>query len=508
MHQTYFKIQTGIPSREVLQAFYGPFDPTGVEPAELEKKQAEYEAKLAADPLKNPMVGPIVAIGYLHRDGTAEVPGVDVDDPEGEAALIRRFWAIFRRGPMAGWGIHAQDLHTIKVRSWHHKIPIPVTAIRPAGARRTGWIGFRDVRAEFDGGPRQATPLDKAAKFFGLKGEQASRGDFHKLWNDPEPLKRESARERLVDDLLQTAAIATAIGFDRDPPTRVQALGLAKPTPVAVNSEDPMGEFAVEGPTNFDIETAPGELADIKRIVGEFDPKNVKLGAIKDPLKIEAKITKARENYDGKLIKDSMLDPLLGRICAIGYKQPDGSVHIPELTESELLLDFWRRYKERRGNLQGWNILSFDLRWIIQRSRKHGIQVPPQAIGLAGCGYSKANGFVDLMNEFTGDSTKYLSIDEADKFFGGSGKNGDGAEFFRLWESPVPEERKLARDYLTNDVEMSTRIGANMGFGVPALDKPDAGLFDDHGDSESLVMEMRTKILDSLEQTLPPPINR
>lgn len=64
----------------------------------------------------------------------------------------------------------------------------------------------------------------------------------------------------------------------------------------------------------LDIETIPDQLLpeDAKPA---FNPDDVKLGNVKDPAKIEAKIEEARQSFETDLIKKMSIDPSLAQIC-------------------------------------------------------------------------------------------------------------------------------------------------------------------------------------------------
>ncbi len=500
MRYTYFAVKTGVPATDVVVKHYGAFDESDHDPKNVEKARAAYEEKLSTGPLFNPVIGPIVAIGYLGADGATASMSAEVGDFDSEAKVLHDFWQRYNRsgGLMAGWDIHAGDLHTIKVRSWLHKIPIPARAMRAAGTNRINWIGFTDVMCEFNGRPGETDAqkaakllgveseneekpdyLDKVAKFFNLHGRQSTRESFWEDWQSGDSALRQRAIDGMHADLAQIAAVAVRIGLENQPAGPVLEFGVSEPMSVGAEEVGERAEpSAVRKPTHFDIETAPGELAKIKAIMGEFDPKRVKTGNLKDPVKIAQKIEDARKSYDQDLLKLSMLDPLLGRISAIGYKHPDKRVDIPRMGEREMLEYFWKTKEKSPGDMTGWNIFGFDLWWIVVRSWHHGIMVPANALSRAGNGYAKPRGFTDLMVEFVGNNKEYLKIDKAAKFFGHPGKNGEGAEFFKLWESEDPAEQQEGFGYLRNDVDMSEFVADGMGLGgidvnSPAANAPD-----------------------------------
>jgi predicted PolB exonuclease-like 3'-5' exonuclease len=59
-------------------------------------------------------------------------------------------------------------------------------------------------------------------------------------------------------------------------------------------------------------------------------------------------------------------------------------------------------------------------------------------------------------------SRDYVSLDTLAKLCGHPGKNGEGAEFARLWFGTI-EEREMAKRYLENDLEMTYRVSRMLG---------------------------------------------
>lgn len=451
---TFFRIRTGIPGIEALREHYGAFDPESLSakqrtPEGIAEATKDYDQDLIRRAHKDPFIGFVAAIGYL--DGGTEAD-VDVRD---ERSMIEEFWARAIQGgnKPAGWGVHSKDLQFLKVRSWRHSIQVPPSLMTPAQNGRARWHGFTDIQSEYTGSPSEAKDFDLVARAFGGRGERASSAKFWSMLQ----ANGEAACKALSEDLAQMAHIAHAMGLSQSAPTRTVA---------------PAEEFTTaDKPTNtyWDIETGPGELARLKNIAGEFDPAKVKTGNLTDPLKIQAKVEAARAAYDDTLLKRSMLEPELGRISAIGFCQKSGDdTFIPEGDERAILAEFWRQYDECSGDMAGWNTFNFDLKWVLVRSWILGIPVPEKARSRAGTGYARWHKQRDMMWEFTGDPRQYMSLDAAARFFGMEGKNGKGDEFFRLYESSVPEERAKGRSYLHNDVGvMTVGVAEHMGVSQP-----------------------------------------
>jgi DNA polymerase elongation subunit (family B) len=141
----------------------------------------------------------------------------------------------------------------------------------------------------------------------------------------------------------------------------------------------------------FDIET----LANPENLALMPEPKAP--GNLKDPAKIEAAIEEKRQ----ELIENAALDPDYGKVLSIGYATSvDGPVVVhmvgevyfakqyypPEAleevvvedtyTEKDLITGFWQVFADCRGACVGYNILGFDLPYLMARSMYLGVHVP------------------------------------------------------------------------------------------------------------------------------------
>lgn len=99
-------------------------------------------------------------------------------------------------------------------------------------------------------------------------------------------------------------------------------------------------------------------------------------GNYKDPDKIAAYVAEKK----AELIDRAALDPDYGRIVAIGYKvddQPtDSRLVVGGYEEWELLDRFWDLFFESEGVCCGYNIIGFDLPYLLKRSFDLGVRVP------------------------------------------------------------------------------------------------------------------------------------
>ena len=202
-------------------------------------------------------------------------------------------------------------------------------------------------------------------------------------------------------------------------------------------------------------------------VAGEFNPNDVALGNATDPEKVAAKIEEARLAYPSKLSDRGFLDPLLGRVVAIGVQTPSDEQVILDAAADEVgaLTEAWRLYGDLRkhGSIAGWNLFGFDMEFMRMRSLILGVAVPSWAMSVLPSGIITYNAhFADLMIDVTGSPRKYLKLDLFARAIGLPGKNGNGKEFAGLWTSGNPDDRAKAADYLANDLTQTAGVGRHL----------------------------------------------
>lgn len=233
----------------------------------------------------------------------------------------------------------------------------------------------------------------------------------------------------------------------------------------------------------FDIETGPLPEAELAAVMPPFDPAEVKTGNLKDPVKIAEKIAEVEANHRRDFIERAALDPLTGRVVAIGvllaspHPDPRPSAErekkfciIAHEDEARMLREFWELTRGEMGRLNpmiGFNIFGFDLPFLFRRSWKHRVPVPfgirrgrywnDQMLDLREAwqlGDRQARGSLDSVARHLGVGAK-LEAPAAD----GEIKTIKGGEFAGLWET----NRKLAEAYLRNDVELTALVADALG---------------------------------------------
>ncbi len=209
----------------------------------------------------------------------------------------------------------------------------------------------------------------------------------------------------------------------------------------------------------FDIETAPLPESELAALVPPFDPAEVRTGNLKDPEKIAAKIAEAEVNHRRDFYEKAALDPLTGRVLAIGLIDFSGFRVLDNENEAALLTEFWDVCRGEMGRINemiGFNSHLFDLPFLIRRSWKHRVPVPS---GIRRGRYW-SDEMVDLRDAWQlGDRQARGSLDAIAKHFGVGAKNGSGADFAKFWQS----DRAMAVEYLRNDLELTAKVADVLG---------------------------------------------
>lgn len=204
----------------------------------------------------------------------------------------------------------------------------------------------------------------------------------------------------------------------------------------------------------FDIETGP--LPSHELVIPPFDPKEVKLGNIKNPDLIAEKIQKAEENHVADYIRNAALDAISGQVLCIGYRiEHDQPAVLCSDADGEIamLRQWWAALNdfERQPKLIGFNIKAFDLPFLIRRSWRHRLTVP----------YWLRQGrywndlIVDLREVWQlGDSRAHGSLAAISRHLGLGDKAGNGAMFSELWNT----DRQAAVNYCLRDVQLTQQV--------------------------------------------------
>lgn len=192
----------------------------------------------------------------------------------------------------------------------------------------------------------------------------------------------------------------------------------------------------------FDIETLPAEESDFKKLEKIYKTKKKK-GIHKGTL----------EEY----IEMTGLDGTWGRIFCISYAFNDDPIDCLSGDEKDIIKSFWKLAVDADMYI-GFNVLDFDLKFIIQRSIIHQIQ-PTVDIPFA-----RFRNFpvYDIMWEWTKWQSK-ISMDELAHAMNlkSSKKDLDGSQVHEYYQKGKLKE---IEKYCNADVELTRQIFKKMNF--------------------------------------------
>lgn len=196
----------------------------------------------------------------------------------------------------------------------------------------------------------------------------------------------------------------------------------------------------------FDIETGPLPEPELVRLEPQFEAAR----NLKDPEKIRADIEAKKQAWR----EGAALSAITGQVLAIGVLINDKfeSWIGPEKDILELFWSEWIGVRQTQVEFVGFNILGFDLPFMVRRSWHHRVEVPHDL---------RSNGrywhprFIDLRELWQfGDRQAAGKLDDLAKHLGVGAKNGSGADFARLLES----DRAAAIAYLENDIRLTAAV--------------------------------------------------
>ncbi|OGH18835.1 MAG: hypothetical protein A3F31_04640 [Candidatus Levybacteria bacterium RIFCSPHIGHO2_12_FULL_38_12] len=195
----------------------------------------------------------------------------------------------------------------------------------------------------------------------------------------------------------------------------------------------------------FDIETLPAA----KEV-------HVVLQEIYDKRKNDGK--KVKEFIE--FVEDTSFDGAFGRICCISYGINDDTLKTICGEEKEMLIEFWKIAKNI-DLFVGFNIIDFDMRFILQRSVIWGVK-PTKELSFA---RYRSFPMFDLMYEWSKWNTQdKISLDTLAKALGlPSSKGGtiEGKDVAKAYEEGRIKEICY---YCEKDVELTRKIYKKVAF--------------------------------------------
>jgi hypothetical protein len=217
----------------------------------------------------------------------------------------------------------------------------------------------------------------------------------------------------------------------------------------------------------FDIETG-ANLERSRALMPPFDESEVKVGNLKAEDKIAAKYMDRRQQHERSWMNGSALRPETGHVLAIGILptrkvEPPLFFHVHQTNEAEVLQSFWEflvSTQEATGqHFIGFAIFSFDLPFLVIRSRILGVPVP---INLRVGRYYNATRFTDLQEEWLQGRSRNdtrNSLDYVARAFEVGEKSGTGDKFESLYNA----NEAAALAYLENDLNLAKGVAKKLG---------------------------------------------
>ena len=199
----------------------------------------------------------------------------------------------------------------------------------------------------------------------------------------------------------------------------------------------------------MDIETGPLDISQLTALIPEFKPDS----RLKDPEKIKLDLESKKQDW----LSEAALHANTGQILAIGILHGIDWRILHSKPETDIINEFWDRFEHSVGaSFIGHYIKGFDVPFIMRRSWLLGIKIPFGVIN----GRYLSPRFIDTMEVWScGVFKETISLDNLSKACGLKGKNGDGKDFSKLFET----DKDKALEYLANDLKLVKGVAKQMG---------------------------------------------
>jgi hypothetical protein len=202
----------------------------------------------------------------------------------------------------------------------------------------------------------------------------------------------------------------------------------------------------------LDIETlpAPEHMHEVLKEIHEYKKKKKTRNG--------EKYSTSFENF----LSGTGLDGTFGRVLCVSYAINDDMIHcICDEDEKKVLENFWEAAKEV-DLFVGFNIIEFDMKYLMQRSIVHGVK-PRTKMRLSFAKY-RSEPMYDVMHEWNQWSFgKGVGLDSLARAlgFGSSKTNMDGSEVATYYKKGKIKEICA---YCNADVEVTRKIYKKMNF--------------------------------------------
>jgi len=215
----------------------------------------------------------------------------------------------------------------------------------------------------------------------------------------------------------------------------------------------------------IDCETVPNTNLPAGTIP-QFDPDSVKVGNIKDPEKVKAKVAKERAVFNNSLIKKMSLHPDLCEVCCFAGMRYDTETGTSVTTvlsgEPQTIEQAWSFIADAYHDfvpIVSYNGIGFDLPVLLHRAMDLNVPVSGRIYQDITKRYSITHHY-DLMQILAGwDRQKWESLDFYLQRFGIGEKTGDGGDVYKMWKDGKINE---IEEYCKSDVELTAKLFARL----------------------------------------------
>lgn len=222
----------------------------------------------------------------------------------------------------------------------------------------------------------------------------------------------------------------------------------------------------------FDIETIPNQRIP-EECKPKFDPKEVKLGNLKDPVKIDAKIEEARNSFETDLVKKMSITPALAQLCTfVGMQYDTEKEEIKNKVSSQVTKtyeaddleavgdgwDFIRKSYNNRIPIVSFNGIGFDMPVMWHRAIAQDVPVDTIMYSKLTPRYGGMFHYdlLGLLAGWTLDKMKGHPLDFFLNLYGiGSKGEMDGSQVWETWQAG---EYDKIQQYCESDVLQTCKL--------------------------------------------------
>jgi len=217
----------------------------------------------------------------------------------------------------------------------------------------------------------------------------------------------------------------------------------------------------------LDVETLAMPEAEIRAKLPPFDPNKVKLGVLKDPDKIRAKIAEAEAEHGNEEVRFGALHATTGTLAIVGFRQGEGvkQYHVGEMTEPQIIeaafVNILAAF-DKGVIVSGFFIKGFDLPFLVQRAWLLGVKVPTRIFNAFKPRYPWSENIVCLQEVWlAGSGAQFgtrVSLATVLRELGLPSKSGSGADFGALWASDQRAALQYNADDLAVEMQLAERL--------------------------------------------------